>query len=73
MAASLNADDLDFSLLDQQLPCLNYRDITRTNDIDTALQGCQLVITNKVVLERKHLQANPQLKLICVAATASSI
>lgn len=68
-ASSLNAGDLDFSLLDQQLSRLTYRDITRTNDINAALQGCQMVITNKAVLERKHLLANPQIKLICVAAT----
>ncbi|HEY9050444.1 MAG TPA: 2-hydroxyacid dehydrogenase [Gammaproteobacteria bacterium] len=67
--ASLNADDLDFTPFNKQLPHLDYRSMTAPNEVMAALQECQLVITNKVVIERKHLQANPQLKLVCVAAT----
>ncbi|OSI18183.1 hydroxyacid dehydrogenase [Neisseria dentiae] len=33
------------------------------------LQGAQVVITNKVVIDAGHIAANPQLKLIAVAAT----
>lgn len=68
-AASLNADDLDFSQIDQQLPHLTYRKLTSSDQVTTALQGCQLAITNKVVLNRNVLEASPTLKLVCVAAT----
>ncbi|MDO4908123.1 D-2-hydroxyacid dehydrogenase [Neisseria sp.] len=33
------------------------------------IQGAQIVITNKVVIDAGHITANPQLKLIAVAAT----
>ena len=35
-------------------------------------QGCDVVITNKVYIGRKEMDALPQLKLICVAATGTN-
>ena len=34
-----------------------------------ALQGCKIAITNKVIIDRAAIEANPELKLIAVAAT----
>jgi glycerate dehydrogenase len=36
------------------------------------LADCEIAITNKVVIGRKEMAANPQLKLICVAATGTN-
>ncbi len=71
-AASLNAGDLDFSQIDQQLPQLTYRNTTAPDQVTAALKDCQLVISNKVVLNRSVLEASPQLKLVCVAATGTN-
>ncbi|MFC3873352.1 D-2-hydroxyacid dehydrogenase [Neisseria musculi] len=42
---------------------------TEPNNTAERLQGAQVVITNKVVVDAGHIAANPQLKLIAVAAT----
>jgi lactate dehydrogenase-like 2-hydroxyacid dehydrogenase len=36
------------------------------------LSGCQIVITNKVVIDKEVIDACPELKLICVAATGTN-
>jgi glycerate dehydrogenase len=35
-------------------------------------QGCDVLVTNKVVITREHLQQLPDLKLICVTATGTN-
>lgn len=44
----------------------------QTTTVDQTMQrltGQEIVITNKVVINKAHLQQNPQLKLICISAT----
>ncbi|TNF36972.1 MAG: 2-hydroxyacid dehydrogenase [Gammaproteobacteria bacterium] len=67
--ATLDAGDLDFTQLDRQLPQLQYRQATSTDELIGVLKGMEVVLCNKTVLDRKLLQANPQLKLICLSAT----
>lgn len=38
-------------------------------EVAEALAGCEIAITNKVPIDRTAMEANPQLKLIAVAAT----
>lgn len=47
----------------QELPA------TKDSDVISALAGAEVAITNKVKINRHHLEALPDLKLICVAAT----
>lgn len=42
---------------------------TRPEETEERIQNAEIVITNKVVLDRKHIEIAEKLKLICVAAT----
>lgn len=66
---SVNADDLDFTLLRQQLDELELRSVSSIDEIGDSLSSYDVIISNKVKLDRHVLQANRNIKLICVAAT----
>ena len=70
--ATLDLGDLDLTALEQA--CASFISYPRTSPQQTAerLAGRQVVITNKVVIDRAMMQANPQLKLILIAATGTN-
>ncbi|MBY0426477.1 MAG: D-2-hydroxyacid dehydrogenase [Cytophagales bacterium] len=45
---------------------------THPKDILDRMEGCHVVITNKVVIGKEEMLRNPQLRLICVAATGTN-
>ncbi len=61
-------DDLDLSVLEQFGTFRIYSQTTPQERIER-IKDAQIVITNKVILDRQTLAAAPKLKLICVAAT----
>lgn len=65
-------DDLDLSALHGLADRWDLHGATDAGDTLARLQGADLVISNKVVLDRDTLAACPQLKLICVAATGTN-
>ncbi|OCG61144.1 hypothetical protein A9G41_03140 [Gilliamella sp. Nev5-1] len=46
-----------------------YQELCADRDVSEAIAGSDIVITNKVKVTREHMQSNPQLKMIAVAAT----
>lgn len=52
---------------------LTNHDLCPPDEVSKALNGHQIAITNKVKITRAHMEANPQLKLIAVAATGFNI
>ena len=42
---------------------------TKPNDVLDRIQDAQVIITNKVVITKEHMQKCPSLKLVCIAAT----
>ncbi len=42
---------------------------TSTDETQERINGCDVVVTNKVLITKEHMQNTPTLKLICVAAT----
>jgi len=42
---------------------------TEAHQTAERIQGADIIITNKVVISAEHIAANPQLKLIALAAT----
>lgn len=42
---------------------------TSPEDVQERITGCDVIVTNKVVINDIHMQNTPSLKLICVAAT----
>lgn len=75
--ASLYPDDLDFSMLDD-VACWQWYDNAAVGDIQSSeiqsaiqsdLEAAEIIVTNKIVLDRKCIESCQRLKLICVAAT----
>ncbi|MBI3188177.1 MAG: D-2-hydroxyacid dehydrogenase [Gammaproteobacteria bacterium] len=71
-AASLDANDMDFSGLRAEISEFTARSLTSASELRDVLPDMHLVITNKVRLDRQALQNNPQLRLICVTATGTN-
>ncbi|UFH59423.1 D-2-hydroxyacid dehydrogenase [Sulfurovum mangrovi] len=61
-------DDLDLSALDQFGKVVRY-ETTDPSETYERIRNATVVITNKVVISRLHMQRCPLLKLICIAAT----
>ena len=70
--ASLDLDDLDMAPLRQVFSDLHLHAQTPPELIIERLQGAQVVISNKVLLDACTLAACPDLKLILIAATGSN-
>ena len=70
--ASLDLDDLDMAPLRQVFSDLHLHAQTPPELIIERLQGAQVVISNKVLLDASTLAACPDLKLILIAATGSN-
>ena len=69
---SMGGDDLDYSILDQLVPGYITYAKTEANEVLERIQGAEIVMTNKVVLDRDILSSVPTLKLICVTATGTN-
>jgi len=69
---SLDLGDLDLSPLSQQFDEFELYATTAPGQVAERLQGASVVVSNKVMLDAATLAANPQLKLILVAATGTN-
>mgnify|MGYP001029586057 CR=1 FL=1 len=70
--ASLDLGDLDLSLLHSCFDSLELYNQTAAKEVSARLQSAQVVISNKVPLTAATFAANPQLKLVLVAATGTN-
>jgi lactate dehydrogenase-like 2-hydroxyacid dehydrogenase len=48
---------------------VTYHSLTTYEETTSRINAAEIIITNKVIIDRKIIEANPGLKLICVAAT----
>lgn len=69
---SLDLGDLDLSALEQQFDSLQLHAASAAEQVSERLQGASVVISNKVMLDAAALAANPQVKLVLVAATGTN-
>lgn len=69
---SLAVDDLDLQALWQQPFEWQCYGLSTPEDLQQRLSEAEVVLTNKVVINRAHLQANKQLKLIVIMATGTN-
>ena len=70
--ASLAADDLDLACLDAALDEWVYYETTLPADVLSRIQHADVILTNKVVLDRSHFKACPNLKLVVIMATGTN-
>lgn len=69
---TLDRDDLNLSALKESSEYFVCYDYTSPEEVEARIAGAEIVITNKVVLNRIHFESNPQLGLVCVAATGTN-
>jgi lactate dehydrogenase-like 2-hydroxyacid dehydrogenase len=63
--------DSDFSVFDKLGEFSSYA-MTKRSQRLTHIADNEVIITNKVVIDQAIIKANPQLKLICIAATGKN-
>ena len=68
---SLGPADLDISALHATLPGIELFASSTPREARDRIAGCEILIVNKVHLDRELLAANPALRLVCLAATGS--
>ena len=66
---TVDRNDLDLQLLQSTLP--EWSLLKKTQDVIQATRNANIIVTNKVRLDRDTLLAAEQLKLVCVAATGT--
>ncbi len=69
--ATLHPSDLDTQQLSATLDHVEYWSETTPEQISERLAGAEVVVVNKIDLQREHMEAAPRLQLICLAATGS--
>ncbi len=68
---SLTFGDTDLSGFDSLGDVVVYK-TTSADETQSRIADADVVVTNKVVLTREHMQNAPSLKLVCVAATGTN-
>jgi len=66
-------DDLSLAPIKQQCSSLELYGTTSPDQVTERIAGAELVILNKVRIERRHLECAPSLKLICLVATGTDV
>lgn len=69
---TVNAGDLDPSRLLQAIPGLQLLAATRQEDVAARIAGHEVVILNKLRIDRALIAATPTLRLIALAATGTN-
>lgn len=69
--ATVSNGDLDMSALKRVLPDVVLHDVTADADIAARMAGAHIVLTNKLHIDRKLIEANPQLRFVGVSATGT--
>jgi glycerate dehydrogenase len=64
--------DLDLASLADSLDRLDCHDSSVREEVAARIADCEVVITNKVVLDAKLLAGATKLKLVCIAATGTN-
>lgn len=69
---AVNPGDLSWDII-RQFGDLTVYEYTAPQDTVSRLQGADIALTNKTILDAKVLDACPELKLICVLATGYNV
>ena len=69
---SIDNGDIDLSCLRSLIPEWQFYDATGGKDILPRINDANIVVVNKVKLEKVHITSSDSLKLICIAATGTN-
>ncbi len=70
--ATVHCGDVELSSLESAFPIWQFHSATSSAETLKRIQGAELVVSNKVLLDRALLEQMPNLKLICIAATGTN-
>ena len=70
--ATITNGDLDLSALDAALPGWVGFPVTRADELHARIADAEIVLTNKIRLDRAAFDAAPALRLVCLAATGTN-
>ncbi len=69
---SIDSSDINFQSLKSVVPDWQFYDFTSEEEVIERIKGADIIITNKVRINKDHLAQAPSLKLICIAATGTN-
>ena len=69
---SLDIGDLDFKALKKAIGKWQFYDATEPAQTKERIKQAEIVVSNKVILDKETLKSAKKLKLICVAATGTN-
>ena len=69
---SLDQNDLDFSALTETAENWTFYDSTEKDERSDRIKHAEIIVSNKVVLDKDVLEKAENVKLICVAATGTN-
>ena len=69
---SIDRDDLDLSKLNAAVDNWEWHGLVQESELDQALAGADVVVSNKVLLSDEQLSKARDLKLVCIAATGAN-
>jgi len=69
---SIDNGDIDLSILKTVIRDWQYYDNTLDVDVVSRIKNADIVIANKVKLQKHHFEQAAQLKLVCIAATGTN-
>ena len=70
--ATISRGDIDVESLNKALPDLQYFPTTESAELHQRVRNAEIVLTNKIRIDRETIAAAPELKLICLAATGTN-
>ena len=68
---SLGPADIDTSALTATLPGIVLHPVTAPAEVATRIRDCEILLVNKVDLDRRLLSSAPSLRLVALAATGT--
>jgi len=69
---TIDSSDIDFGPLNNVIPEWQFYDFTAESEVIERIRNADIIVTNKVKINRDHLAQVDSLKLICVAATGTN-
>jgi glycerate dehydrogenase len=70
--ATVSRNDVDLSTLENAIADWTYYATTNANETAERIKQAEIVVSNKVIIDRNVMQASDNLKLICIAATGTN-
>jgi glycerate dehydrogenase len=70
--ATVSRDDVDLSALGTAVRHWSHHAKTKPEETALRIKDAEIVVSNKVVIDRAMMQSSNQLKLICIAATGTN-